>query len=86
MGRVERYRSIKLYRRRCRRMILLFLLLTAAGILIADFSINSLILDDNKVKIISITTLDSQLELCFMNMKFYTDAKLIMRIIDALIG
>lgn len=38
--------------------------------------------DDNKVKIISINTLDSQLELCFMNMKFYTDTKFLMRVVD----
>jgi hypothetical protein len=82
MSRVERYKSIKLYKKRCRRTILLFLLFTAAGILIADYSINSLMVDDHRVNIISINTLDSQLELCFMNMKFYTDAEFLIRVVD----
>lgn len=73
MNRVEKYRSIKLYKRKCRRMILLFLFLTITGILIADYSINGLMTDENRVKIISVNTSDSQLELCFMNIRLYIE-------------
>jgi len=84
MGRVEKYKNIKRYKKSCKRIILLSLLLTAVGILIADYSINSLMAESSKVRIISISTLDSQLELCFMNMKFYTDAEFLIRAIDML--
>ncbi|NSW91307.1 MAG: hypothetical protein HPY74_11670 [Firmicutes bacterium] len=84
MGRLENYKNIRRYKRRCLRIALLSFFLAVAGILIADYSINGLMTDTGKIKIISFKTFDSQLEVCFMNMKFYTDANYLLKFIDKL--
>jgi len=82
MGRLEKYRSIRLYKRRCRRIIFFAFLLAIAGILLADYSINGIMGESAKIGIISVETDDSKLEVRFMNMKFYADTRFLSKFAD----
>ena len=79
MGRAERFKSIRIYRRKFISSFFLFFLLMIAGICIADYSINFLIKNSKEVEIISLKNSGTYLEISLMNRKFLLDMTYINR-------
>lgn len=67
-------------------IVLLAFLLVIAGILGADYSVNGLMTDTGRVGIISFNLVDSQLEVCFMNMKFNVRADFLQEFVNFMKG
>ncbi len=84
MGRLQKYKNIRRYKRQCAYIVFLSLLLAIAGIIMADYSVNVLMTDTGGVRILSFNVTDSQLEVCFMNEKFHMRADFLYRFIDGL--
>lgn len=84
MGRLEKYRNIRRYRKRCFWIVFFSFLLAIIGILGADYSVNGLMTDTGRVRIISFNIINSQLEVCFMNMKFHIKADFLHGFLDFL--
>jgi len=82
MSRSERYRSIKKYKRKCRRVIFLSLILTIAGVIAADYSINKLMASNAKVKVFSFENENSKFEINILNYKLKPSSDFIAKIVD----
>lgn len=82
MKRSEIHKSIKLYKRRCRSVLFMSTILTIAGIIVADYSINSLMGSSKRINVISFENKDSEFELNIMNYKVYPDSGLIAKLTE----
>lgn len=82
MSRSEKFRSIKRYKKKCRRIIFLSLALTIAGVIAADYSINKLMASNGKIKVVSFGNENSKFEINIMNYKFNPGSEFIARIAD----
>jgi hypothetical protein len=80
--RSDKYKSIKRYKKNCRRLLLLSLLLTITGVVVADYSINKLMNVNGKIKVISIEKVDSKFEVNIMNCKFQPNSEFIAKLAD----
>jgi hypothetical protein len=67
MGRLEKYRNIRQNKKRIIGVVIICLLLTGAGICAVDRSVNSLMLDNNSINIISFRNTENSLDICFLN-------------------
>lgn len=52
MGRVEKFREQRRHRQKCIAVVILFILLTAAGVCTADYRVNTLLKDENRVEVV----------------------------------
>ena len=52
MNRVEEFKLIRGYKKKCVSIILFFLVLTVAGVLVSDYCINSIVKNEKKVEIL----------------------------------
>lgn len=75
MNRVEKFREIRKYRRKMFSSFFLFFLLLATGICIVDYTVNSLIKDENCINIVSIQNRELYLEIALMNKKLQLDIR-----------
>ena len=73
MSRLERFREARKYRRKIFSSIFLFFLVLITGLCIVDYTTNSLLKDENRIKIFSVQSGDSYIEIAFMNNKLRLD-------------
>ncbi len=72
MNRLDKFRQERYFKRKCRMMVLLFLLLVVAGIGISDYSVNSLMNGRKAIEVVSFERKDSSyLALNFAGYRFY---------------
>jgi len=80
VNRVERFRQYRHSKRKIIFIFLLFILLISTGLLVADYSVNSIMLNERKIEIISLVKLDdSYMELSLMKNKLYINTRYISR-------
>lgn len=72
MRRYEKYKSERQYKRNIILSLVVFFILIAAGVGIADFSVNSILKDENSIGVIQWNNLkNNYTELEIMNKKIY---------------
>lgn len=82
MSRSEKYKIIKRYKKKCRRIIFLSLILTMAGVIAADYSINKLMASNGKIKVVSFGSEDSKFEINILNYKIQPGSEFIAKLVD----
>jgi hypothetical protein len=70
MGRLERYRNFRRYKKKIIALVIFNLIILVAGICAVDYSVNSLMLENKRINIISFNNTESSLEICFLNNTF----------------
>jgi hypothetical protein len=73
-NRVEKFKQIRAERKKVKMVVLLFAVLIVTGICISDLSVNSLMNNDNSIKLISFEKDDSSLTINFLNEKLNLNA------------
>lgn len=79
MGRLEKYRQMRNLRQKYMISVLLFLFFLAAGICIADSSINGLMSGGTGVNIFSVTKYENSIRIIFMNQTLYLNTQYVKR-------
>jgi hypothetical protein len=82
MSRSEKYKSIRRYKKKCRRIIFLSLLLTITGVIAADYSINKLMASNGKIKVVSFENENSKFEINVLNYKLKPGSDFIAKLAD----
>ena len=82
ISRSDKYKSIRKYKKKCRRIIFLSLVLTMAGVIAADYSINKLMASNGKIKVLSFGNEDSNFEINILNYKFKPGSEFIAKLAD----
>ncbi len=70
MGRLEKYRNLRRHKKRIIAAVIFNLIILVAGICAVDYSVNSLMLENKRINIISFNNTGSSLEICFLNSTF----------------
>lgn len=79
MGRLHKFREIRVLRQKYFFSIFIFLTILSMGLCIADYSVNSLIGVQKGLKFFSMRNYESYLEVIFMNQKLDIDTEYINR-------
>jgi hypothetical protein len=80
MGRVEKFKEIRLLRRKYIFSFLLIVVVFVAGICFTDYSINSLMKNENRLSIVTYSLKNnSNIEISILNNKFYFDISYLKR-------
>lgn len=79
MSRLEKYRQMRNLRQKYTVSILLFLFFLAAGICIADSSINGLMSGGTGAGIFSVTQYENSIRIVFMNQELYLNTQYVRR-------
>ena len=82
MSSSEKYKFIKKYKKKCRRVVFLSLILTIAGVIAADYSINKLMASNAKVKVFSFENDDAKFEINILNYKLKPSLDFIAKLAD----
>lgn len=59
MNRVEEYKLLRVYKRKCVMVLLLFLIITFTGVLVSDYCINSIVKNENKIEVLELKNEDN---------------------------
>ena len=59
MSRVEEFKLLRAYKRKCVMVLLLFLIITFTGVLVSDYCINSIVKNENKVEVLELKNEDN---------------------------
>jgi len=86
LGRLEKFRQERYYRRRLRISLVLFFLLLIIGTTLADFSVNSLMNGRDGLNMLMFSSNGSNLEIVIMNRKINIDTTYIKQDIDRIKG
>lgn len=80
MGRLERFKEIRVTRRRYILSILIFLMLMIPGICISDYSINSILRNEKRIEVVGVRNINnSYIELDLLKRKYYINIKYLFR-------
>jgi hypothetical protein len=79
MGRLEKFRQARNIRHKYFLSAVIFLFLLVAGMVIADYSVNSLIEGDMGVSVFAVENSGKYIEITFMNQKLYVNTQYINR-------
>jgi len=79
LSRLERFREIRRFRRICFSSFLLALILLAAGICVADYSVTDLMQDKKGINIVSVERREESLEINVLNCRINLNTKYINR-------
>ncbi len=79
MNRVDKFKRARSIRKRYMLSVALFFLVMVTGVIITDYSLNSLLKDEKGLNIIQVKSVDNILEVWFMNNRFYINTKYIAR-------
>lgn len=72
MSRLEKYREIRITRKRYLLSVIIFLMLIIPGLCIVDYSVNSIMKGENRIDVLAIKNIKSQyIEITLMNRKHY---------------
>ncbi|HOJ12785.1 MAG TPA: hypothetical protein PK733_19650 [Clostridiales bacterium] len=82
MSRFEKHKNLKKYKKYCRRVFYLSLLLATVGVIAADHSINGLMGNNGKLRIVSFGSEDSRFEICIMNYRFHPNVEFFVKLAD----
>lgn len=74
-NRTEKYRQVRLLKRKCRLVFLLSLILLVLGVCAADYSVNTLVKNDKRISFISFSRQGNYYRASFLNMSFYIDTR-----------
>lgn len=86
MNRVERFRQLRKSRRKYILVVILFIMLVISGICIVDYSINSLMYDNNQIEVLSFRNSDNCFEISILKNKFYVNTTYMKRDYEKLKG
>ncbi|GEM_PF-1945753 len=75
MGRLEYYRSLRKHRRKVIAAFILFIILLAVGLAVADYAINGLIHNDYSVRIASVKVENGELSISIFSRSFRINLK-----------
>jgi uncharacterized membrane protein YcjF (UPF0283 family) len=78
MNRVEKFKELRMRKRRSFLCIVLFVFIILTGFATVDYSLNSIMNNEKKIRMISFTRLnDSSINIGIMNLNIKLDLKLI---------
>ncbi|HEY9059479.1 MAG TPA: hypothetical protein VIO64_03095 [Pseudobacteroides sp.] len=77
MNRVEKFKELRMRRRRSFLCVVLFVFIILGGFATVDYSLNSIMNNEKKIRMISFTRLkDSCINIAIMNMNMKIDLKI----------